>query len=290
MKGIVRVSAVCHEKVAFTLIELLVAVAVLAIVLVLLLNVASGTLATTRVFNQKMDASMEGRIVVDALAGDLANAVTSRGLAIFGNQAAGTDANAELAFVTQGRGPSASSRFMGVAYRLETGGEMRRFSDTVLWSDQNLPAKAVESPATGTSTTVGKNILRFSVIAVLDNGVTVPLTDSSANATWKLPVDGVSSTPFFAMNLSNKDLRSVRALTIGVVATDEQNFRLLKDLGKMAAAQSAFPAPEMSAGMLTNTPDDWAASLSSGSHSALAGLPQPASAALQVIQTTFPLR
>lgn len=273
----------------FTLIEVLVAVAVLAIVLVLLLAISSGTLATTRRFHQRMDASAEGRGAIDALSGDLANAVMRQGGAIFARQAAPLDANAEIAIVTQGRGATADSRFMSVGYQLDDHGNLNRYSDVVRWNDQNLSEKAVDVIAKGHFSRVGRGVLRFSVIVILDNGAIVPLTDSSVHSSWKVPVAG-APTSFFALNFFAETSRRVRSLTIGIVGTDEQNYRLLNDMGKVDEVIAAFPAPESVGDSITNTPADWAAKLATRSNPALQSLPSPIVAALQVTQYTYSVR
>lgn len=288
--NISKVRHVPWQSKGFTLIEVLVAVAVLAIVLVILLAISSGTLTTTQIFHQRMDASAEGRGAIDAVSGDLANAVTRRGLAIFARQASTPEANAEIAFVTQGRGATAESRFMSVAYQLDAEGNLNRYSDVVLWNDQNLSEKAVDVLSKGHFSIVGRGVLRFSVVATLDNGAVVPLTDSSANSSWKIPVGVVAPTSFSAMNFFDGTLRRVRSLTIGIVGLDEQNYRLLNEMGKVDAVIAAFPAPELVGDSIANTPADWAAMLVTRSNPALGSLPSPVVAALQVTQHTYSIR
>lgn len=272
---------------AFTLLELLVAMAVMTMALTLLLSVSSGTLTTTRLCNQTMDATAQARAVLDALESDFSNLVAGRGLTLYGSQIAGSNANAELAFLTQGRGPSTSSRLMGVGYQLSADGAMNRFSNAAAWDQPDLASQALGALTQGTSSTVGKGILRFSACAVLDNGSIVSFTDSGTQNTWKIATGSRASTSFFGMNLSDSDVRRVRALLIGVVVVDEPTYQQLQKNGKLNQAIAAFPAPTMSGTSAINTPGDWAASLSNRNNENLNALPPSALAAIQVLQSTL---
>lgn len=271
----------------FTLVELMVAMAVMTMVLTLLLSVSSGILTTTRLCNQTLNATEQARSVLDTLDGDLANRVVGRGLTIYASQAAESSANPELAFLIQGRGPSATSRLVGVSYQLAADGTMRRFSEAVLWTQSDLVPQVLGSLSSTTSSIIGKGILRFSVCAVLDNGAIVSFTDSSSESTWKTATGGSGDASFFGMNFAETDARSVRALVIGIVAVDESNYQQLQKSGKLDQAIAAFPAPSMSGAAAINTPSDWAASLSNRDNANLNTIPPSALAAMQVLQSTF---
>jgi len=272
----------------FTLLELLIAMAVMTMALMLLLSISSGTLTTTRLCNQSVDAIAQARSVIDTIEGDLTNLIVGRGLTLYGRQtAADTNANTELAFLTQGRGPSVASRLLGVSYQLSPDGAMNRFSSAATWNQADLVSLVIGSLSQGTSSNVGRGILRFSVCAVLDNGAVVSFTDSSSICTWKFATESSGSTSFFGMNLSDPEVRRVRALVIGVVAVNEQIYQQLQNSGKLNRVIAAFPAPSMSGTSAINTPGDWSASLSSRNNANLNALPPSTLAAIQVLQSTY---
>jgi prepilin-type N-terminal cleavage/methylation domain-containing protein len=135
----------------FTLVELMAATAVFALILILF-SQTTGFVALAVVGSQnQMDATGADQTALDALANDLASAVTQHGMTVYLSQ--DSQNNAQIAFLTQCRGPSGTSssdfRLMAVAYLLR-GNQLIRQVTPVLWSDTNLQGIAV---GTGSSST-----------------------------------------------------------------------------------------------------------------------------------------
>lgn len=271
----------------FTLLEVLAAAIVMLLVLTLLFSVSSGTMKNTRLCNRTLNTTAQARAVLDALESDLANVVPERGVTIYGCQTADSCANSMLAFLAQGRGPTTSSRFMGVCYQLSSDGTIHRFSNSALWNHDDLQSRILGALSSGTYSSIGKGILRFSACAVLDDGTMVAFTDSSSGNAWKINVNNAGSSSFFGMNLTDSNARRVRGLMVGIVAVDEQSYQLLQKIGKLDQAIAAFSAPSMSGASLINTPNDWEASLSNRNNENLKALPASVLAGMQVFQNTF---
>ena len=271
----------------FTLLEVLAAAIVMVLVLTLLLSVSGGTMKNTRLCNRTLNTTAHARAILDVLESDLANVVPERGLTVYGSQTTESSANSMLAFLAQGRGPTAASRFMAVCYQHSSDGTIHRFSNSALWNHDNLETRILGALSSGTYSAIGKGILRFSACAILDDGTTVAFTDSSSGNTWKTNVNSGGSSSFFGMNLSDPNARRVRGLMVGLVAVDEQSFQLLQKTGKLDQAIAAFSAPSMRGSALVNTPNDWEALLANHNNENLNTLPASVIAGVQVFQNTF---
>lgn len=273
------------EKKGFTLIELMVGIAILALVLVILLQITSSVLQSTRLANQKMNASRTARSILDAIGSDLDQLVNQRGLSVFIRpSAAGMVTNADLALLTQGRSVRSASpvRFADVQYHV-TNRTLDRSIGSVSWTNAAL-VQSISSNSGAATSELGSGVLRLVAVAVLDDGSLVPLT-SGSNAWSSDTIDGVSIPDNYrALRLkspTNPGARNVRALVIAVAALDEQILPLLGDGG--ASLASALVDPQNG-----ETPVEvWERLIRTG---ALSGFPRPALATLQFTQQTYELK
>jgi prepilin-type N-terminal cleavage/methylation domain-containing protein len=271
---------------AFTLVELLAALAVFALIMVLFSQTtAFVALAVTGSENQ-VDATEADRSALDALEHDLASAVTQQGLTVDLSQDGQN--NAQLAFLTQCRGPSSTSssdfRLMAVAYLLR-GNQLIRQVTPVLWSDTNLEgivvgnaSSSTYSPST-TSSVLSNQMLRLEAVVQLDDS---SIATYSSSATWLSPVAG---STFAGLVLSTAPVGAsatprVRSLIVAVASVDQQLMRLpaVSTIGsKLGSTSASFPTPL----------DYWDSQIAGG---ALAGFPKPAVAGLEFYQRVCQLK
>lgn len=269
-----------HQRgTAFTIVELLAAMAVLVLLLSLVMQILGHTFRATHTVQQQISATQQTRAVLDALESDLANLIVENGLTIF-TKSSGSNGDTVLAFLTRSRGPAGAVnfRFMGVAYEL-VNHEMRRRSLPVSWNDKNLVDKAVGAAAAQESSILARGILRFEAVAVLQNGDTVSLVQSSHREHFGQPVpEGYLAIDLRVPPASSPE-RQVVALTVAVAAVDQQNLGIpgVADMGK------CLPSPTVGKSPLQT----WKEALASGE---LGSIPRPALAALRMTQKTYVLR
>lgn len=279
---------------AFTILELLTAVAVMALMLVLFLQITNHTLQTSKATTHQMDSSQAARRILDALSSDIANAVLGTESTILTKEAGGAPS---LAFLTSGRGPDTSSaRFLAVGYKLENHQLIRSYK-AVGWTD--VPATypggflyaaeaASDNPAFTTSLSSG--ILQFSVLAILEDGTMVSLLTPPADAAgisgpdpfegqtvpngWTALVPAKPPTP----NPLTSSTARVRALLVAIASVDEES------LGLLGATTLTFDQP--STGFLTtwNPVTEWETELSAESQ-----LPGPVRSAIRFTTKVIPL-
>ncbi len=284
---------------AFTILELLTAVAVMALMLVLFLQITNHTLQTSKATTHQMDSSQAARRILDALSSDIANAVLGTESTILTKEAGGAPS---LAFLTSGRGPdtTSSARFLAVGYKLENHQLIRSYN-AVGWTD--VPATypggflyvaeaASDSPAFTTSLASG--ILQFSVLAILEDGTMVSLLTPpgdaagiSGNAAGTTSFEGqtvpngwtalVPAKPPIPNPLTSSTAR-VRALLVAIASVDEES------LGLLGATTLTFDQP--STGFLTtwNPVTAWETELSTESQ-----LPGPVRSAIRFTTKVIPL-
>ena len=269
---------------AFTLIELLVATAVMALILVLLLQIAEHTLQASHVTTQRLDSTQSARRALDALSSDLASAVLASGATILVKDNGGSPS---LAFLTSQRGPSTATdppRFLAVNYKLENH-QLTRGYKSVKWTDSNLLAAAETAAAASSPSVLAPGILQFAVLAVLEDGTSVSVLnpptaawvasgavlyeDKTVPTGWTALVPAVPPTP---SPLSSSTAR-VRSLLVAIAAVDEQNFALLKDAQRDRFAQPTTADPVK----------EWEAVLDPAS------LPGPARSAIRFHSKLIPL-
>lgn len=237
-------------KSAFTILELLVATAVMALLLVLLLHVTNHTLQASKTTTQQLDVTQSARQALDVLSSDIANAVTTDGAALLTQ----TTANGapSLVFLTDGRGDTASARFLAVNYKLDGSNRLLRGYQSVGWTgSSDFLAAAITASGSATPSVLATGILQFAVLAVLEDGSMVSLLAPPGNAA------GVSGSVLFegravpagwrALVPSHPPIPSpstfanarVRALLVAIASVDEQNFERLGSAQKSLFANDA---------------------------------------------------
>lgn len=265
---------------AFTIVELLVASAVLCLILALLLQVINGTLQSSRLINQRLDATEGARRALDILATDLGNCVIDSDTFILAS------ANQDMAFITRGRGPrGVSTRFLAVNFRVNADHELIRSFKPIAWGTSDLLAQSVES-ATGTKSVLSRGILALSIQAILEDGRSVPIfpIDSSA-AVVKEKLNSViipSNWGALRSNASSTEIGSdlyARSLLITVVAVDERNYKLLESSGSLMRIINVLTQPLAD----ENISLKWSSSLDNSSFEL------PAKAAIRILSKTVEL-
>lgn len=261
----------------FTILEVLVAAAVLALVLVMMLQVTEGILRSTRAQNQQMDSVAAARRALDVLVNDLKSAVSGNSAAILARTAPSDDI---LALLTQRRGPqgAAGHRFLAVQYSTNSAGQLLRSYRSATFAETNLLQSAA-LPPTPPLQPLAEGILAFRVFARTQDGST-NLLSSSGGSGWAatgsyngLPVPSgwqALITPAATWSASGN---RATALEIWLAALDPQNFSLLQSSGTLGNAQAA----------LAGTPDTWRNTFDGAS------LPSPAKSALRILHRTVPL-
>jgi len=243
---------------AFTILELLVAMAILALLLVLLLQLTNHTLQASKTSTQQLDSTQAARQILDVLSTDLASAVTTDGATVLTQASNGAPS---LVFLTFSRGPVANTRFLSVNYQLKNN-EITRAYRGIGWNaigpGSGNPANflaAAETAATSPDATsvLARGVLQFSALAVLEDGSMVSLLAPPGNAA------GASGTMLFegqtvpagwtALVPSRTPLpptlgpttARVRALLVAIASVDEQNLRLLNPMPAFTQPASTDP-------------------------------------------------
>ena len=267
----------------FTLIELLVSMAVMGLVLALVGQIVSSVLQTTQVSQQRLDAAARARAVMQAIGKDLDALVAEQGLSVFIKQNAG--GNMEMAFLTRGRPPTSpgtpgDSRFLAVDYQLD-GQDLERKFTTVNWTDYDLLTGAVSGSKANNASVLARGVLKFSIVAVLDNGEIQTVSTSSPGLSGTVNGQDIPES-FYAVNLKGNagSARYVRALIVGVATVDEQSVKLLGS--KFSNLSSALATPNNGEVPI----DVWKKNIDQLG----AGYPSRALAAIHLAQNTFVLK
>lgn len=210
----------------FTLIELLTAVAVLALVLVMMLQVVNGVLQSTQLQNRQMDTVSSVRRALDALAADLRLcAISDSSTVLVGD-------NGEIVLLARRRGPEGATdhRLLAVKYATNGGGDILRSYGSLPYTNTSpLEAAVVHA---NTVSTNASGILQMQV-RVITESTNYPAS-ASASENWatnsynRLPVPTgykalIAAGPRFATDLTNR----ARAIEIWVAATDPQSAEIL---------------------------------------------------------------
>ena len=265
----------------FSLVEMLAALAVFTLILEMLFQIFNNTVAATQASRQQMDATQQGRQVLDSLGEDLTYLVLQEGAATIFVKDDGP--NSRITFLTRSRGPkdAADFRFLAVSYRLE-GNELVRGTAPVAWSDKELMPRALAADTVADPEILTQNALRFQFMLILDNGQTVPLSQPGL---WKTNTLSETQLPpdYYALTLAGPVTDPanprVRSIAVAVAALDPQNMKF--KVADSLAVALGNPA-------LGQTPSEkWNAALATGD---LSGFPRPVVTALRVVQSTFPLR
>lgn len=262
---------------AFTILELLAAFAVVALVLVLLLQIANQTLQASRTTTQQLNATQDARRALDMLASDIANAVITGGATIlFQGQNPPT-----LAMLTTGRGPNGqgaiANRFIGVSYELNNREFIRGYS-AVEYTTSNLLTEIENAATPPDKSVLAKGVLQFTVLANLEDGTTKPLDNLPNSAEvgsggsysgYTVPSNWTALVP--ASYPVNKTAPRVRSLLVAIATVDEQNLSTFE--GKLPT----FTQPS------SDPVSTWESELASQD------IPDPLRAAIRFQSKTIPL-
>jgi len=258
---------------AFTLIELLTAMAVLALVMVMLLQVIDGVLRSTRLHSQQMDSAAAARRALDMLALDISSGIVGESATILVSKATTPD----LALLADRRGTnSADHRFLAVSYSLEENSLVRSYR-SVSFQEADLLSSAIDTNGAASSA-MADGILGLKIQVATHSGIHaitgVPASNYlTANYNRFSVPSGwlalITPSATFAGNLTNR----AQALDVWIAAVDDQNKRLLDDTETLAAAKNSLGAD----------PALWRSNIDS------AVLPMPAKNAIQILNKTIPL-
>jgi prepilin-type N-terminal cleavage/methylation domain-containing protein len=228
---------------AFTLIEVLVSVAVLAIILVMVLQVVNGLLQSTRTQTQKIDSSAAARRVLDVMSTDLQSAVVGENSAIL---APIVSTNTLLAFLTTRRGPAGTPnpRFLAVRYALTNNEVFRSYgavnSSQTNLIDANLATVTPNEP-------LAKGILAIQIRAVTETNRYPVGAEPSANWATRVQYNGIPIPSGYQALLTRSSLfasaaPNTLALEIWIAAVDEQNAEVLKSINRSYNPTNSNPA------------------------------------------------
>ena len=271
-------SFILHPLPAFTILELLTAMAVLALILVMMVQVVNGLLLSTRTQSQQMDSVATARRALDLIATDLNNAVVGENAAILAPDGAGSNL---FALLTSRRGASgtANHRFLAVRYSTNANSQLIRSYGSVNFGETNLLFAATNTATPAES--LAKGILAIQVRALADGTNSYALGSTAAN-NWSTnsyngiaPPAGynalITRTPSFASKLTNR----TRAVEVWITAVDDQNYNLLEGGNKLAAVR----------GLLGADPTTWRSAIDSA-----AAIPSQAKSGIRILNKTIPVR
>lgn len=261
--------------------EILVAVAVFTLLLALLIQILGGVVSATTVSRRQLEAREEIQAVLGTFEQDFGNAVTQFGVPVFGTRE--SDGNARLAFLTRSRGPSevTNTRFLSVDFQRKTDGAFVRSSAPVVWSEVGLKEVAVQNAAASNVSRLAGNIVRFQVVAELDDGSVVEL-DSAAAGPATFPDGSPIPGNFRRLALGGSGTNSVKALTVSVAALDARSKELLEQSGGLAGLAGALDS-----GVGRTPLERWNQTLQNGG---LISFPQPVRETLQFAERTYSSR
>lgn len=281
--------------VAFTVIELMVATAVLSLLLLILLQIVGGAFQSSKTVASQIDSCQVARRAIDSLSNDLKNRVAGNGACVLVNE------NLNLAFITQGRGPAMTgtgNRFLAVSYKFETNSIIRSYYP-VGWDSQTLPECAVNATTSSASPSVlATGILSWAVMAVMEDGSSVPLPAGLSSHTngfvqgvcssgaltgitvpmkWKAINPVVAPTP----STLNPATARVRSLQITLAAVDGMNFKILEKTGKLKSLSDALATPSANQSVSTQ----WNDAINSQT-----SLPEPVRSGIRILTGSIDLQ
>lgn len=254
----------------FTLIELLTSMAVLALILVLLLQVVNGILQSTQTQTRQMDSVAAARRILDVMETDFSKAVLGNNAAVMVRQGAGAPS---IAFLSERRGPAADHRALAVRYDLEDPARFVRSYGSVDFEKVNLLDAAVNDATIRPALADG--ILAFQIRFLDNSGVEI----DSASLAAPLVVDSLNG---FAAPGGWQALRThtnaapteaeehISSLQIWIAAVDEQNLSIVD----VVATRSIF-GPD---------PTSWRADVDSST-----ALPPRVKSGIRILTKTIPL-
>lgn len=279
-------------RAGFSLIEVLTATAVLAIILVLMVQITDGILSSTRTQNRQLDSVAAARRALDTLTIDFATALFNTEATALLRQPAANQPF--LAMVCNRPGPVGSGagnhRFLAVQYEYNPSeGNLYRNYKSVLFdsSSENLLQRATGSGFQTPSIPIAQGILGLSVEVLTMTGDKT--LNDSPSPSWAAPNLGspgdrdynglqvpsgwLALIPPYAPFAARPSETST-AIRVWIAATEPQTLELLEKTGKLTNALTIFN---------NHSPKDWRAVLDQSS------LPPAAKSSTRILQRTFPL-
>lgn len=262
----------------FTLIEVLTASAILAMVLVIMLQVINGIMRASLIQSQQMDSIASARRAMDVIAMDIERGVVGNNAAILAPSGSSTNL---LALLCSRGAPGAATahRFLAVTYSTNNSNQIFRSYGSVTFNAtaSNLLVLAANATTTPLEP-LAKGILRVSIKALADGANSYEIS-TNASANWATnsyngftPPSGykaiITTTPPFSSSLTNR----TSALEVWICSVDEQNLRILNDMSKLSVAQAA----------LGTDPSLWRDQIDAAS------IPAQTKTAIQILKKTIP--
>ncbi|MCX7712628.1 MAG: prepilin-type N-terminal cleavage/methylation domain-containing protein [Chthoniobacterales bacterium] len=268
----------------FSLVEVLTATAVLALILLLMVQITDGILNSTRLQNRQLDSVAAARRALDTITTDFTNGIVTNEVSILLREASPN--MPFLALLTNRPPPRNASqhRFLAVQYeydsqkaKLYRNYKSVSFSDSKLFnemasSDFNRPDIPLAGGILGfyleVFTTDESNPIKVPSDAVSDDWATTSdYNGYSVPSGWKALLTPSSS---FAKN-PGKTTFSIR---IWMAATEPQSLDLLEKTGKLSTTLGIFS---------NHDPRDWRTALDASS------LPPAVKSSTRILQRTFPV-
>ena len=265
---------------AFTLVELLTATAILSLLLMLMFQIVSEILQSTKVQNQQMESVASARRALDVMACDLQNAVVGEDVSILVPSSPGTTNLFSLMAYRRGPNGDATNRFLAINYSTNGSDQLFRSYGSVDYSQRNFltVAYATNTP----SYPLASHILGVEALAVTER-TNYPVTSSVSpnwatnayNSTNANTPDGfnalITTKPNFASSLTNRSY----AMQVWIAAVDDQNYSLLTNTGKLDAVKTALSN--------ASDPSGWRDAVDGSS------IPAPAKSGIRILNKTITL-
>lgn len=250
--------------------------AVLAMIMVMLQQVVSGILQSTRMQTRQMQSVENARRALDAMDADLKKAVVGDNAAVL------VSINGpKIAFLAQRRGTNGAPahRFLAVTYATNASNQLVRGYGSVDFNQTDLLAAAT---GTNASSVVADGILGFQV-RVVASGTNEYASAAAPSPNWATtnynsiaaPVGYnalVTPAPAFASGLTNR----ARALRVWIAAVDDQNYTLLTNIAMLNTAGAAIAGQP--------DPAQWRAAIDASS------IPPQTKSGIRILTKTIPLR
>jgi len=265
---------------AFTLVELLTATAILSLLLVLMFQIVSEILESTKVQNQHMESVSAARRALDVMACDLQNAVVGEDVSILVPSGTSTNLFSLMAYRKGPNGGDTTNRFLAVSYSTNGSDRLIRSYGSVDYSQTNF---LTVSYATNTPPyPLASHILGVEALAVTET-TNYPLTNApeanwatnAYNSTNVNTPDGfnalITTKPNFASGLTNRTY----ALQVWIAAVDEQNYALLTNTGKLDIVRAAIAN--------ASDPSGWRGAVDASA------IPTPAKSGIRILNKTITL-
>jgi prepilin-type N-terminal cleavage/methylation domain-containing protein len=265
---------------AFTLVELLTATAILSLLLMLMFQIVSEILQSTKVQNQQMESVASARRALDVMACDLQNAVVGEDVSILVPSSPGTTNLFSLMAYRRGPNGDATNRFLAINYSTNGSDQLFRSYGSVDYSQTNFltVAYATNTP----SYPLASHILGVEALSVTER-TNYPVTSSVSpnwatnayNSTNANTPDGfnalITTKPNFASSLTNRSY----AMQVWIAAVDDQNYSLLTNTGKLDAVKTALSN--------ASDPSGWRDAVDGSS------IPAPAKSGIRILNKTITL-